>query len=109
MFSMTYPYLRKKKKRPRLPAGRPQPFTSKNFDFKANRIKDFTKYPELVFINKHDVLIPVLFFIFCYFLVHFWNGVFGITEGSTWALSGWQVVAYGFCLGTVLLYHSTFL
>ena len=82
--------------------------TKKNFEFKANRIKDFTKYPELVFINKHDVLIPVLFFIFCYFLGHFWNGVFGITEESTWALSGWQVVAYGFCLGTVLLYHSTF-
>lgn len=87
--------------------------TKENFKFKANRIKDFTKYPELVFINKHDVLIPVLFFIFCFCVGEFWNGVWGITaeeaKTSPWALSGgWQVVAYSFCLGTVLLYHSTF-
>ena len=47
-------------------------------------------------------------FIFCFCTGHFWNGIFGIEEGSTWALSGWQLVAYSFCLGTVLLYHCTF-
>lgn len=53
-------------------------------------IKDFAKYPELVFLNKHHLLPPVLLG----FLV--------------WLVGGWSMLFTGFFLSTVLLYHGTF-
>ena len=54
-------------------------------------IKDFSKYPELVFLNKHDWIPP-------------WT--LGI---ASFLIGGWSGLLIGFFLSTVLLWHGTFL
>ncbi len=54
------------------------------------RIKDFAKYPELRWLNRHYLVPPTLLAILCMYL------------GGASALFG------GFFLSTVLLYHGTF-
>jgi len=55
------------------------------------RIKDFARYPELVWLNKYWLVPPV---------------ALGVT---TWWLLGWSGLFIGFFLSTVLLWHGTFL
>jgi stearoyl-CoA desaturase (delta-9 desaturase) len=57
----------------------------------TDAIKDFAKYPELRFINKHDWIAP-------------W--AFGVLA---FAIGGWSGLVVGFFWSTVLLWHSTFL
>ncbi len=54
-------------------------------------ISDFTKYPELRFLNNHDFIGPWALAIGCYF----WGG--------------WSGLLVGFFLSTVMLWHATFL
>jgi stearoyl-CoA desaturase (Delta-9 desaturase) len=54
-------------------------------------IKDFAKFPELRFLNKHDWIAPWTFG-----LAAFWIG-------------GWSGLVVGFVWSTVLLWHTTFL
>jgi stearoyl-CoA desaturase (delta-9 desaturase) len=61
-------------------------YSSTDYD----RIKDFSKYPELVFLNKHDWIPP-------------W--ALGVT---CWLIAGWSGLLIGFFLSTVLLWHATF-
>ena len=53
-------------------------------------IKDFQKYPELVWLDKWDRIPPVLL------------GVL------VWAIAGWSGLVVGFFVSTVLLFHGTF-
>ena len=53
-------------------------------------IKDFQKYPELVWLEKWERLPPILL------------GVL------VWAVAGWSGLFVGFFLSTVLLFHGTF-
>lgn len=54
-----------------------------------SRIKDFTVYPELVWLNRFFML-PAIFCIVCAYLLMGWNGV-----------------VWGYCLGTVLAFQVT--
>jgi len=54
------------------------------------RIRDFAKYPELVFLNKRDWIGPWALGIACYLI------------------AGWSGLLIGFFLSTVLLWHATF-
>jgi stearoyl-CoA desaturase (delta-9 desaturase) len=54
-------------------------------------IKDFAKFPELRFLNKHDWIAP-------------WT--FGV---AAFLIGGWAGLVVGFFWSTVLLWHSTFL
>ncbi len=53
-------------------------------------IKDYSKYPELVWLNKHDWVAP-------------WS--LGI---ASYLIAGWPGLLIGFFLSTVLLWHGTF-
>ena len=53
-------------------------------------IKDFQKYPELVWLDKWDRVPPILL------------GVL------VWAIAGWSGLVVGFFVSTVLLFHGTF-
>lgn len=53
-------------------------------------IKDYAKYPELVWLNKHHLVPPVVLGVACFL----WGG--------------WSALFCGFFLSTVLLYHGTF-
>lgn len=54
------------------------------------KISDFSKYPELVFLNKNWLIPPVTLGVF----IGLWLG--------------WSGLIVGFCLSTVLLWHGTF-
>jgi stearoyl-CoA desaturase (Delta-9 desaturase) len=57
---------------------------------KFDRIRDFTKYPELMWLNKYHLLPPVLL-----------AAVLGLVGGV-------PMMVWGFCVSTVLLWHGTF-
>jgi len=59
--------------------------------YDPERIRDFQKYPELVFISKHDWIAPWALGIACF------------------AIGGWSGLVVGFFASTVLLWHTTFL
>jgi stearoyl-CoA desaturase (delta-9 desaturase) len=56
----------------------------------VDRIRDFTKYPELRFLNRFHLLPPI---------------VLGF---AVYLFGGWSAVFTGFFLSTVLVYHGTF-
>ncbi|MBX5483276.1 MAG: acyl-CoA desaturase [Myxococcaceae bacterium] len=53
-------------------------------------IRDFARYPELVWLDKYSLLPPTLL------------GV------AIWLFGGWQMLVVGFLWSTVLLWHGTF-
>jgi stearoyl-CoA desaturase (delta-9 desaturase) len=62
-------------------------------DFEAtdpNRIKDFARYPELVWLNRHYWLPPVAL------------------AGLLYAVGGLWALVWGFAVSTVILWHLTF-
>ncbi|MFQ5543489.1 MAG: acyl-CoA desaturase [Nitrospiria bacterium] len=58
-------------------------------DFDA--MKDFKKFPEILWINKYYYLPPVFLAVAC------------------WGVGGWSTLVVGFFLSTVFLFHGTFL
>ena len=79
-------------------------FLSKqNFATRHNRIKDFARYPELRFLDRFDILMPLLLAI----------SLYGLGEGlnAYWpelGTNGLQMLLWGFVISTVVLYHVTF-
>ena len=63
---------------------------SRGLSVDYNLIKDFRKYPELVWLGKFHTLPAV---------------ILGV---SVWAIAGWSSLVVGFIISTVLLYHGTF-
>ncbi|KZX76415.1 stearoyl-CoA 9-desaturase [Oleiphilus sp. HI0009] len=66
-------------------------------------VPDLAKYPELVFLNRFDSLMPILAAL----------GMYGLGEllaatHPELGTNGLQLVVWGFCVSTVLLFHSTF-
>jgi stearoyl-CoA desaturase (delta-9 desaturase) len=55
-----------------------------------NKISDFAKYPELVFLNKNWLIPPILL------------------GTAVWLWLGWSGLLIGFFFSTVLLWHGTF-
>ncbi|MGV3582494.1 MAG: acyl-CoA desaturase [Methylophilus sp.] len=74
-----------------------------NFATKLDRVKELAKFPELRFLDRFDVLIPILFAI----------GIFILGESLAYGMphletDGWQLLIWGFVISTVVLYHATF-
>lgn len=63
---------------------------NENFATQKHLIKDFIKYPELVFLNRFDMLPPLIYGLVLYFI------------------GGWQMLIWGYFVSTVLVYHVTF-
>jgi stearoyl-CoA desaturase (delta-9 desaturase) len=67
------------------------------------RVKDFSKYPELMWLNRHPYM-PAVILAFLLLAtgsaLNYWFPGLGV--------SGWQFVFYGFFLSTVAVYHVTF-
>ncbi len=63
---------------------------SRGLSVDYNLIKDFRKYPELIWLGKFHSLPAV---------------ILGV---SVWAIAGWSGLVVGFIISTVLLYHGTF-
>lgn len=59
-------------------------------EYDGQRVKDLTKYPELVRLDKYHFVPPLTLAIACF------------------ALGGWMGLFWAFCVSTVFLYHTTF-
>jgi len=75
---------------------------AKNFRTDYKRIPDFAKYPELVFLNRFDSLMPALLALTLY-LTGWLLGEFAPGLGT----SGPQLLVWGFFISTVALFHFT--
>ena len=60
-------------------------------EYDPKKIPDFSKYPELVWLNKYHMFPTVVYAVAIY------------------AIGGWPAFVWGFCVSTVVLYHGTFL
>lgn len=75
----------------------------RNFATREDLIGDFTRFPELRFLDRFDVIAPAGLAISLYalgeWLAHAYPGL---------ATNGPQLLVWGFCISTVVLYHATF-
>ncbi|MCB1090219.1 MAG: acyl-CoA desaturase [Verrucomicrobiae bacterium] len=74
----------------------------RNFPTDYAKVKDFASYPELVFLNRHDFLVPLVY----------GAALWGIGEAlAHWApglgTNGPQLFVWGFFVSTVVLLHGT--
>ena len=74
-----------------------------NFATHTRVVRDLTKYPELVFLDRFDVLVPTALGFAMYgfgaMLAHYFPGLH---------TSGAQMLVWGFFISTVVLAHGTF-
>lgn len=74
-----------------------------NFATRLDRISDFARYPELRFIDRFDIFMPVLLAVMLYVVGE--TIAYAYPESGT---NGWQMVVWGFVISTIVLYHITF-
>jgi len=67
-------------------------------------IKDFLKFPEIVLLEKYNLVPPVVLAVLCYCF-----GVFCSSYFPSLGTSGSQMLVWGFFVSTTFLYHGTFL
>jgi stearoyl-CoA desaturase (delta-9 desaturase) len=72
----------------------------KNFLTDRKVVRDLTKFKELVLIDRFDWLPPVLLLLSLF--------VIGEYLSLTSGVSGLNMVIWGFCVSTILVYHCTF-
>lgn len=74
-----------------------------NFATRLDRVKELAKFPELRFLDRFDIVVPIVFAI-SIFLLGDW------LEHSAPHLNtnGWQLFIWGFVISTIALYHGTF-
>lgn len=74
----------------------------RNFPTDYSKVKDLAKCPELVFLNRYDLIVPILFAAAIYgtgaLLAHYAPGL-GVT--------GPQLLVWGFFISTTALFHGT--
>jgi stearoyl-CoA desaturase (delta-9 desaturase) len=76
--------------------------SSRNFPTNYDAIRDLAKFPELVFLNRFDLVVPALLAAALY-------GVGALLHANAPGLgtSGAQLVVWGFFVSTVVLLHGT--
>ena len=74
-----------------------------NFPTRAALVRDLARYPELRWLDRYDVVVPVALAALL-FVAGEW------LESALPALGtdGWQLLVWGFCISTVVLWHATF-
>jgi stearoyl-CoA desaturase (delta-9 desaturase) len=76
--------------------------STRNFPTDYSRIKDMASYPELVFLNRYDLVVPIALALALL--------SFGSIVGHVWPASGTsgvQMLVWGFFISTVVLLHAT--
>lgn len=75
----------------------------KYFHYNPDRIKDFAKFPELRWLDRFDVVVPILLGV----------GIYCLGDYLAWAkpeyhTNGLQLFVWGFCISSVFVFHATF-
>ncbi len=76
--------------------------SGRNFPTDYSQVRDLTKYPELVFLNRFDSLVPILFAGSLFglgYLISVFFPALGVTS--------WQLLVWGFFISTTVLFHAT--
>jgi len=78
--------------------------SEKNYHYNRTRVADLAKFPELVFLDKYDGLVPMLLglSLFCLgaYLNHFHPGLH---------TNGFQLTVWGFSISTIAVFNTTVL
>jgi len=74
-----------------------------NFSTRTEKIKDFSKYNELIWLDRFDIVAPISLVITLYFAGSIMASYFPQLETT-----GMQMVVWGFFISTVMLYHATY-
>lgn len=77
--------------------------SSANFATKFERVKELAKFPELRFLDRFDILVPILFATVIFVL-----GELLAQHAPQLETDGLQLLIWGFVISTVVLYHATF-
>ncbi len=70
-----------------------------NFATDLRQVPDLARYPELRFLDRFNVVVPLLLAVSLYLT--------GEALGAAWGTSGWQLVIWGFFISTTVLFHAT--
>lgn len=73
-----------------------------NFGTKTKFVPELLKYPELVFLNRFDTLVPILFATGIFYFGKFLGAAY-----PSLGTSGPQMLVWGFFISTTLLFHGT--
>lgn len=74
-----------------------------HFRTRTKLVRDWAKFPELVFLDRFDILIPLVFAVATFAL-----GEFLAFTAPQLGTNGWQMFVWMFVISTVVLYHCTF-
>ena len=77
--------------------------TRQNFPPRLALVPDLARYPELRFLDRYDALVPLLLAGALYA-----SGELLAVFAPTLATDGPQLLVWGFCISTVVLYHATY-
>jgi stearoyl-CoA desaturase (delta-9 desaturase) len=74
----------------------------RNFPTDYSKVKDLARFPELVWLNRFDTLVPLVFAL----------GIFGLgmlleTYAPGLGTDRWQMLVWGFFVSTTALFHGT--
>ena len=76
--------------------------SGRNFPTDYSQVRDLAKFPELVFLNRFDSLVPFLFAVALFTLGHFLGEFF-----PSLGVTSWQLLVWGFFISTTVLFHAT--
>ena len=77
--------------------------TKEHFQIREERVRDWLRYPELKFLDRFDIVIPVL--LAASLLL---TGQLLEQHAPALRTNGPQLLVWGFVISTVFLYHATF-
>ena len=76
--------------------------TNRHFLTDYRRIHDFARFPELRWLNRFDVIVPIILAVTLYFVGRVLNHA-----APSLGVTGWQLVVWGFVVSTIMLFHAT--
>jgi len=77
--------------------------TKKHFFYNPDVVKDLRRFPELRFLDRFDVIIPLLMFGILYGI-----GQWLAAHAPQLHTNGWQLLVWGGIISTVFMLHATF-
>lgn len=75
----------------------------RNLRTRTEEVPDLMKFPELVWLDRFDLVVPVLLAVLCLVL-----GMLLEAFAPALGVTGGQLLVWGFVVSTVALYHATF-
>ncbi len=76
--------------------------TRSGFRTDWDRIRDLARYPELRWLDRYDIVVPVVLAVALYLL-----GGWLETAAPGLGTNAWQMLVWGFFISTIVLFHAT--